>query len=443
MSGWALGILNIPLLGLRGAYSGKLCYQRVSRANLHGSSMGAQTSSFPCQGEVADEGLRGLKRVRHVMMQQLPPPNHTGILSSPVRLQVREALLSLGLRRDVLTFLLTFCSPSDVGHVAGADRSLYECCEADAVWDMLLAADFWIAPLPPLAILRPARPALDRFVSRHISRFNSEILGTARQTSSDSSNVSKQLLIQRWQGEVDLRRKQALREQIQQLQSERDARLAECRLRWRAVIRRRRALAVTAWMALFLLSFRWSMASLSMQACKCMALYAYNLFHKVSWLLFQLAPGAVVEGLCVVTAQRCRKRRRRLAGDDAPGVHVRYACRAGLASLCCYITAFKQNWVWARRWKQVVAVGCGLVAGWSAFVTALVVAGVLLAVFLMTAYCTMWRARCWTGEFAAVAQRDQQELSITEDYQDKIRKCRVSLGLPPEDRKSSCNCCVL
>ena len=94
-----------------------------------GSAMACQSQEGPRAQDTAEAGRR---RVRHVMMLQLPALHeHTGILSLPVRMQVREHVLSLRLRRDVLNFLLVFCTPADVGHLAGIDRSVYEFCEVD------------------------------------------------------------------------------------------------------------------------------------------------------------------------------------------------------------------------------------------------------------------------------------------------------------------------
>ena len=401
--------------------------------------MGANASLAPSSlaQQPADEGL---KRVRHGMMQQLPLPTHTGILSTQVRMQVREALLSLRLRRDLLIFLLTFCTPADVGHLGGADRSIYECCEEDAVWDMMLLADFWMAPAPQVPRpLRATRPVFDGIISRHISRLNSEILGKVCPTSSISS---KRLLIHRWQGEVDLRKKQVLRERIQQLQTERDLRLAECRQRWSCVIRRRRAIALALWMLVLLCCLRWSSKFWPVLAVKCVARHSYNLFYNLSWLVFQFAPAAMFEGLCMLVLLRSRKRGRR-PGHGLGCAAMQYARRSCLVCLSWYASVHRHEWPCFKRCQDIASVVCMLVAGWGAFAAAFVSTVMLLGVSALVAYCTSWRARCWTREFMAVAQRDQQERIITEDYQGKIRKCRVALGLPPEDRKPNCNCRVL
>lgn len=409
-------------------------------ASQMGSAMACQSQEGPRAQDTAEAGRR---RVRHVMMLQLPALHeHTGILSLPVRMQVRERVLSLRLRRDVLNFLLVFCTPADVGHLAGIDRSVYEFCEVDAIWSMMLASDFWTSPMPELA-LPCTRPALtlDGIMLRHIHRLNGDVLGKARQ--SESYVSSKRRLIQRWHSEVDLRKKKALREQIQQLERERDVSLAECRLRWNSVIRRRRIVAGSAWMVLLLWGLRFSAAFWLVHAVRYVALHAYHLFYNMSWLFLQLAPGGIIESICIGAARTSR--RRRCSGRDAGlsllEVYLKYARRSSLLCLCGYI-AFNDG-TGSRRWHNVVAFCCMFGAGWGAFAAAAVFASLLLTGFLACAYFSLWWARCWTREFAAVAQRDQQELSITEDYQSKIRKCRVALGLPPDDRKSSCNCCVL
>ena len=409
------------------------------------SSMGAHASLVPASLDQhkADDGL---KRVQLVMMQQLPPPGHTGILSTSIRMQVRESLLSLGLRRDVLTFLLAFCTPAEVGHLAGVDRGTYECCEADAVWDRMLAADFWMSPAPYIAGPEQiAKPVFDGFISRHISRLNSEILGKTRAASSASS---KQLLIHRWRGEVDLRKKQALRQQIQQLQAEQEVRLVECRQRWNAVIRRRRAVALTVWMTLLLCCLRWSLMSWWVLAIRFMARMSYKLLYNLAWTLLQLAPGALVEGLCILlTAQRNRKRRRRQTHDSSSCSSLRLPLlcfrRAFLLCSCLYISVFRQDYAWAKRFQHIVGVICMLLAGWGAFAAAVISATIMLGLFVLAAYSSLFRARCFMREFAAVAQRDRQEVCIAEEYQGRMRKCRIALGLPPEDRKPSCNCRVL
>ena len=358
-------------------------------------------------------------------------------------MEMRQRVLSLGLRRDVLNFLLVFCTPADVGHLAGADRSIYEFCEVDAIWSMMLCSDFWTSPMPELALpcTRPAL-SLDGIMLRHIHRLNSDILGKARQ--GESCVSSKRRLIQRWHGEVDLRKKKALREQIQQLEAERDVSLAECRLRWNSIIRRRRVVAGSAWIVLLLWGLRFSATFWMVHAVRYVARHAYHLFYNMSWLFLQLAPGGFIESICIGAARNSRKRRcsGRDAGLSSLDVHLKYARRSSLVCLCGYLSAFSDG-AWTNRWRNVVAVCCMFGAGWGAFAAAAVFASLLLAGFLTCAYFTLWWARCWMREFAAVAQRDQQELSITEDYQSKIRTCRVALGLPPDDRKSSCNCCVL
>ncbi|CAK9082071.1 unnamed protein product [Durusdinium trenchii] len=371
--------------------------------------MGSQVS------QVNDEYCR----VQHVLKQNLQQaPSHTGVLNATIRLRVRDLPLSLGLRRDVSSLVLFYCSPADVGRLSGANRSVHEFCETDAIWEGMLKADFWQTPTSPTTKLHSR---LHHVSQRHLSLLNRDVLGFGARDPSQKSSRNK--LIKRWQGEVIFRRKQALRARMEMLQMEMNSRIQECREKWTYVIKRRRFFACALWgmgLAGFL---KVSRSFISLHTVQMIILATYRLFYRFADVLFRFfIPAALCEQVLMKKSSGSSRFRQILLL---------------IASIFLQHLPIASLW-W---WQSLV----GVFSVWLAGCSVMAVGGigiVLIASFLAGgAYFTLSRARYL--EFSAVEQRDQQEAFIYHEYQAEIRKCRIGLGLPPDEKTSNCNCQVL
>ncbi|CAJ1395369.1 unnamed protein product [Effrenium voratum] len=369
------------------------------KQNFGLEAMGAASSGGSSSGSSS-------KRSRDVVPS---PPVHTGVLSKGLRLQVRNSPLSLGLRRDVFGLCITFCSPGEVGRLTKVDRSIHEACEAEPVWQAMLQADFWTSPWRPSE--RATAGARNRS-GRNF--FQQKEIGLARKQVS-----------QRWQSEVAFRRKQALKGRMQELQAEMLARTQACQQEWESVIKRRRCLAFVLWGGAVACVLRIAFMYVSLRAARGVTVVAYRFSCRFFYVLLYLAPPGLL--------QRYAWQRRWGRGPGA-----RFALLGGAA-----LVWHRAAGSWAlRKWQDVAGVlsvalsvpcvmlGCGLAAALCAAVVAALGYGALR--FL----------RRQAREFEAVRRRDTQEAAIHQEYKAEIQKCRVALGLPPED-KPSCNCRIL
>ena len=354
-------------------------------------------------------------RVQHVLRKDVPVPPHTGVLSATIRLKVRTLPLSFGLRRDISFLLIFYLTPPEVGRLSGASRSVHEFCETDAVWEGMLQATFW--QTGPTAMLRSR---LHVSQTRHLSLLNRDVLGLGCVRDLGSS---RQALVKRWQSEVTFRRNQALRARMDALQMEMNSRIQECREKWMYVIKRRRVFSCTLWCLGLACFLKVSRNVISFQTFQTVILATYRLFYRLADVLLRFV---IPAALCDQVLQRRR---------SGPS-RVRQIL---LLAACIILQHLPITDFWL--WQSLV----GLLSAWLAGCCVMAVGSigtVLMASCLAGgAYFTLSRARYL--EYSAVEQRDQEEASIYHEYQVEIRKCRVGLGLPPDEKSSSCNCRVL
>jgi len=374
--------------------------------------MGSQVSQDKTDG--------GCCAVQYALKQQIPEPVHTGVLSTAVRLQVRYLSLSIGLRRDVLSLIIGFCSPAEIGRLCGVDRSIHEVCETDAVWEAMLAADFWQSPMSP-----QGRPHRSQSLGRKV--LDGDRLKIRRQTL--LPKFFRNQLVKRWQCELAFRRKQALQEKMDALQVEMDLKIQHCRKTWTSIIKRRRLLACFFWLlglAFFLkLSRNFVFVPLATLWLLIVGIY------KASYTLIELTLRFVAP---VVLCDRLIFIGRKNADS---GLSI---CSRLFLLGCSFIAGQLPI---GRAWQLVTsALSVGL-AGCCVFAVIGIVALLTIAFLASSAYFTLRRARSLTKEFSAVEQRDREEAAISESYQAEIRKCRIGLGLPPDEQRSNSNCSIL
>lgn len=368
--------------------------------------MGSQVSQDKTDG--------GCCAVQYALKQQIPEPVHTGVLSTAVRLQVRYLSLSIGLRRDVLSLIMGFCSPAEIGRLCGVDRSIHEVCETDAVWEAMLAADFWQSPMSPQGRLH-----------RSQSLGRGERMKIRRQTL--LPKFFRNQLVKRWQCELAFRRKQALQEKMDALQVEMDLKIQHCRKTWTSIIKRRRLLACFFWLLglAFFLKLSRNFVPLATLWLLIVGIY------KASYTLIELTLRFVAP---VVLCDRLIFIGRKNADS---GLSI---CSRLFLLGCSFIAGQLPI---GRAWQLVTsALSVGL-AGCCVFAVIGIVALLTIAFLASLAYFTLRRARSLTKEFSAVEQRDREEAAISESYQAEIRKCRIGLGLPPDEQRSNSNCSIL
>ena len=372
--------------------------------------MGSQVSQ---ESNVCDDP------VQFALRHQVPVPVHTGVLSATIRVQVRSLSLSLGLRRDVVvSVILSFCSPADVGRLSGTDRSIHETCETDSVWTSMLAADFWQTPGPSPARghSRTSPFMFEDFHNRSTIRpIRREVL---------LPKIYRNQLVRRWQGEVAFRRKQALETKMNDLHAEMNSKIQDCRKVWTGVIKRRRFLACTLWFLGLVCCLKVSRNFVTLEALRILIVVSYQTCYKLFvWALSFLAPVFLCHLL--------------ICGAKNDGQRLSRRFRLLLLT-CSFIAGQLTTPAWQLVAKLLSAwfAGCCVLAffGLAAIFTTAFLAG--------SAYFTLRRARSFTQEFWAVEQRDQEEASIYQSYQAEIRKCRLGLGSPPDDKPSS-NCSLL
>eukprot|EP00438_Fugacium_kawagutii_P027575 Skav230739 [mRNA] locus=scaffold3436:23340:24110:+ [translate_table: standard] len=232
-------------------------------------------------------------------------------------------------------------------------------------------------------------------------------------------------LVKRWQCEVAFRRKQALEEKMHALQVEMDSKIQDCRKSWTSVIKRRRVLACILWFLGLVCFLNIARKFVSLNALPLAILTAYQTCHKLmAWALSLLVPVALCHELV------CKQKN---SGGQSLSRRFRF-----FLLVCSFIAGqlTMHAWHFIIEVLSVPLAACCVLAMVS---TAAVTTAACLAA---SAYLTLRSARSFTEEFSAVEQRDREEASIYQSYQAEIRKCRLGLGLPP-DEKSISNCSIL
>ncbi len=367
--------------------------------------MGSQVSQ-----DKTDGGCCAVQYVQYALKQQIAEPVHTGVLSTTVRLQVRYLSLSIGLRRDVLSLIMGFCSPAEIGRLCGVDRSIHEVCETDAVWEAMLAADFWQSPSPQ-------------------GRLHPQSLGRG-----DRLNIRRQTLlpkffrnqlVKRWQCELAFRRKQALQEKMDALQVEMDLKIQHCRKTWTSIIKRRRLLACFFWLLGLACFLKLSRNFVPLATLWLLIVGIYKACYRLIELALRFVAPVVLCELIFIG----RKNAARLS-----------ICSRLFLLGCSFIAGqlpIGQAWQLVTSALSVGLAGCCVCAVIG------IVALLTIAFVASSAYFSLRRARSLTKEFSAVEQRDREEAAISESYQAEIRKCRIGLGLPPDEQRSNSNCSIL